>query len=61
MPIYLLDIWLDGYDNEEQMNNACDEFILNQLDITASSIRIKRLKNETIEDAIKGVKTNEVI
>ena len=42
MPEYIVNLWLDGYDTEEQMEKACDEFIYDQLNFTASSVRLKR-------------------
>lgn len=42
MPEYIVDLWLDGYDTEEQMEEACDEFIYEQLNFTASSVKVKR-------------------
>jgi hypothetical protein len=27
MPRFIVDIWLDGYDTEEEMIDACEEFI----------------------------------
>ena len=42
MPEYIVNLWLDGYDTEEQMEKACDEFIYDQLNFTASSVRVKR-------------------
>ena len=42
MPEYIVNLWLDGYDTEEQMEEACDEFIYEQLNFTASSVRVKK-------------------
>ena len=42
MPQYIVDLWLDGYDTESEMEKACDEFIYEQLNFTASSVRVKR-------------------
>jgi hypothetical protein len=44
MPLYLLDLELDGYEDEEERSNACEEFVLEQLDITASSVHLKKLE-----------------
>ena len=46
MPKYIVDLWLDGYDTEEEMTKACDEFIYDQLNFTASSVRVKRIEEE---------------
>ena len=42
MPQYIVDLWLDGYDTEAEMEKACDEFIYEQLNFTASSVKVKR-------------------
>ena len=36
----LIDIWLDGYESEAERKKACIEFVKEQLDMTASSIKI---------------------
>ena len=46
MPKYIVDLWLDGYDTEEEMTKACDEFIYDQLNFTASSVKVKRIEEE---------------
>ena len=46
MPKYIVDLWLDGYDTEEEMEKACDEFIYDQLNFTASSVKVKRIEEE---------------
>jgi hypothetical protein len=33
-------LWLDGYENKEEHDKACAEFIYDQLDMTASSVKI---------------------
>lgn len=40
MPKFIIDLWLDGYENEEEMKDACFEFIDDQLNMTASSIKM---------------------
>lgn len=46
MPRFIVDLWLDGYDTEEEMNDACEEFIYEQLNFTASSVKIQMIENE---------------
>jgi hypothetical protein len=41
MPKFIVDLWLDGYDNEEDMKEACREFILESLDFSASSVKVE--------------------
>ena len=36
----LIEIDLDGYDTEKEMFEACEEFVLDELNMTASSITI---------------------
>lgn len=44
MPKFIVDLWLDGYDTEEEMVKACEEFIYEQLNMTASSVKIKKIE-----------------
>jgi hypothetical protein len=53
MPKYLLDIWLDGYNTPEEEKEACDNFIDEQLDITASSVTFKHLTETSQEPTIE--------
>lgn len=43
MPKFIVDLWLDGYETEEEMEEACEEFIYDQLNMTASSVKVERL------------------
>ena len=56
MPKYIVDLWLDGYDTEEEMEKACDEFIYDQLNFAASSVRVKRIEEEDYQqlNSLKG-------
>lgn len=42
---YLIDLDLDGYETEKEMNEACKEFIYDQFNMTASSVSIIEDKN----------------
>jgi hypothetical protein len=44
---FVVDLWLDGYDDEEEMADACEEFINESLSMTASSVIVTRI----IEDS----------
>jgi len=44
MPKFIVDIWLDGYESEEEMTDACEEFIYDQLNFTASSVTVTRVE-----------------
>jgi len=41
MPKFIVDLWLDGYDTEEEMVDACKEFIYDQLNFSASYVKIE--------------------
>ena len=43
MPKFMVDLWMDGYETEAEMKQACDTFIYDQLNMTASSVTIIRL------------------
>jgi len=45
MPKFVVDLWLDGYETEEEMAAACEEFIYEQLHMTASSVKIERIED----------------
>lgn len=40
---------MDGYDSEEEMREACIEFIREQLDFSASSVKILEIEGEKYE------------
>jgi hypothetical protein len=52
MPKYIVELWLDGYDTEEEMKAACDEFIYEQLNMTASSVKITNLPDDKSLDIL---------
>jgi len=39
----LVELWLDGYETEEEMKKACVVFIKEQLDFSASSVKVTLL------------------
>jgi hypothetical protein len=41
MSKYILDFWLDGYEDEKDRTEAEIEFIKDQLDMSASSVKVK--------------------
>ena len=43
MSKFLVELWLDGYETEEEMEKACEEFIYEQLNMTASSVKVTKL------------------
>jgi hypothetical protein len=46
MPKFIVELWLDGYESEEEMEKACEEFIFDQLDFTATSVTITKLEEK---------------
>lgn len=46
MPKFLVDLWLDGYESEEEMTLACEEWIYDQLNFTASSVTVTRINDK---------------
>jgi hypothetical protein len=43
MPKFIVDLWLDGYDTEEEMEAACEVFIYDQLNFSGSGVTIQKL------------------
>ena len=46
MPRFIVDLWLDGYDSEEEMIDACKEFIYEQLNFSASNVKIEKIDED---------------
>lgn len=46
---FLVDLELDGYDTEEEMKEACLTFIEEQLNFSASSVRVRTLTEQEID------------
>jgi hypothetical protein len=53
MSVYLLDLDLDGYDNEGDRKKACDVFIMDQLNFSASSVHFEHLEETSDGPTIK--------
>ena len=43
MPKFIVDLWLDGYETEEEMAEACEQFIYDQLNFSGSSVKIMKI------------------
>lgn len=54
MPKFLVDLWLDGYDSEEEMAKACEEFIYDQLNFAGSGVSIKKVTEDETVPARQG-------
>ena len=50
MPKFIVEIWLDGYESEEEMAAACKEFIYEQLNFSASSVTVTEIKENENDD-----------
>jgi hypothetical protein len=68
MTIFLVDLWLDGYNSEAEMEAACNEFIYDQLNMTASGVTIKPIVFDprecldgSMEEAANYVECNETL
>lgn len=45
----LIDFYLDGYNSKEEMKEAAIEFIVDQLDMSGSEIKILEVEGEKYE------------
>lgn len=52
MPYFIVDLWLDGYETEEETEAACKEFIYDQLNMTASGVHIHKISDEVAEQVL---------
>lgn len=43
MTKFVVDLWLDGYETEEEMAKACEQFIYDQLNFSGSSVKITKI------------------
>jgi hypothetical protein len=47
MARFVVDLWLDGYEDDEEMARACEEFIREQLSFAGSGVNVvKRLRDD---------------
>jgi len=44
MPKFIVELNLDGYTDEEEMTKACEAFIEEQLNFSASSVKVERFE-----------------
>lgn len=50
MPKFLVELWLDGYETEDAMEEACLEFIYEALNFSASSVKVTPIKENSSGD-----------
>jgi hypothetical protein len=55
MSKYLVDLWIDGYNTEEEMEDACEEFLYEQLNMTASSVKIEKCSDDVLDEEMEGI------
>ena len=46
MPKFIVDLWLDGYETEEEMAEACEQFIYDQLNFSGSGVKVIRIEDD---------------
>jgi len=49
MPKFEVELWLDGYDSFDDMLEACKELIYDELNMTASSVKVKLIDEQREE------------
>lgn len=52
MPLFVIDLYLDGYDTEEEMEKACVEFIKESLDFSASSVDVLKIEKSALLESL---------
>ncbi len=46
MPKFVVELWLDGFEDEQAMTEACEEFIYENLNSSGSSVKIIRIVDD---------------
>jgi len=60
MPKFIVDLWLDGYETEEKMAEACEQFIYDQLNFSGSGVKIMKIPSpENIAKELVNVQTSK--
>ena len=60
MATFKVELWLDGYDTEEEMTKACEEFIYDQLNFSGSGVSIELIEEPVdVKSSIYDVPTEE--
>jgi hypothetical protein len=60
MTKFIVDLWLDGYETEEAMAEACEQFIYDQLNFSGSSVKIMKIPSpDNIAKQLVNVQTTK--
>jgi hypothetical protein len=60
MPKFIVDLWLDGYETEEAMAEACEQFIYDQLNFSGSGVKIMKIPSpDDIAKQLVNVQTTK--
>lgn len=52
MPKYIIDVYLDGYDSDEEAEKACDDALTDALHDAFSSYNYKKIKVDKISEIV---------
>jgi hypothetical protein len=60
MPKFIVDLWLDGYETEEAMAEACEQFIYDQLNFSGSGVKVMKIPSpDDIAKQLVNVQTTK--
>jgi len=60
MPKFIVDLWLDGYETEEAMAAACEQFIYDQLNFSGSGVKVMKIPSpDDIAKELVNVQTTK--
>lgn len=61
MPKFIVDLWLDGYETEEAMAEACEQFIYDQLNFSGSGVKVMKIPSpdDIAKELVNVQTTNE--
>lgn len=62
MPKFMVDLWLDGYTNPDELEEACEDFIYEQLNFSGSDVKIQNIdKVEANNPLVLGKLLNDAL
>jgi len=56
MARFIVDLWLDGYDTDQEADSAAETFIVENLDFSASSVKVTRISDDLYDEVLKRSK-----